>query len=69
MEIYLSLVLKIQFQLRTGVIRESLSGAVVKQLLFYFIITDHVTKHVFVTVFCSTGMQLSVCLYVKLGYL
>lgn len=65
MEIYLSLVLKLQFQLRTGVIQGSLSGAVVKQLLFYFIITDHDTKQVFVPVFCSSGMELSVYLYVK----
>lgn len=46
-------------------IQGSLSGAVVKQLLFYFIITDHDTKQVFVPAFCSSGMELSLYLYVK----
>jgi len=47
------------------VIQGSFSGAAVKQLLFYFSINDHDTKQVFVTVFYSSGMQLSVHLYVK----
>jgi len=47
------------------VIPGSFSGAVVKQLLFSFSITDHDTKQVFVTVFYSSGMELSLYLYVN----
>lgn len=60
-----SLILKLQVGLGTIMLPASLPGAVTKELLFYFIISNHKYHASILCFFCLLGMECSMCVFMR----